>query len=172
MAEETKILSSSVKSLGKHLKEGWSPWVPSTQAPLYFCWFFSFQFKKGCWHFLLIERRLPLSLEKILPWIWREIYDVFFAVMGYCVYSSLLSLSKARTSLWVLRNVLSGANCFPWEGRDYNKEQILKKIKFPGRSLSINLQVIFPHSPLGIMQTELCPALVTNVPGPDFRNKA
>lgn len=92
--------------------------------------------------------------------------------MGYCVYSSLLSLSKARTSLWVLWNILNKANYFPWEGQDYNKLQILKEIKFPGRSLSINLQVIFPHSPLGITQTELCPALVSNVPSTVFRNKA
>lgn len=172
MAEETKILPSSVKSLGKHLKEGRSPGVPSTQAPLNFCRFFLFSSKKGIFFCqILIERRLPLSLEKVLPWIWKEIYDVFFAVMGYCVCSSLLSLSKARTPLWVLWNVLSRVNYFPWEGWDYNKLQI-KKIKFPGRSLSINLQVIFPHSPLGIIQTELFPVLVTNVPSPVFRNKA
>lgn len=130
MAEETKILPSSVKSLGKHLKEGRSPGVPSTQALLHFCRFFLFSSKKGIFFCqIIIERRLPLSLDQVLPWIWTEIYDVFFAVMGYCVYSSLLSLSKERTPLWVLWNVLSRVNYFPWEGRDYNKLQILKKKK-------------------------------------------
>lgn len=174
MAEETKILPSSVKTLGKHLKEGQSPWVPSTQAPPHFCRF-SFQFKEGCWHFLLpdLNREEASSFSGKIPTSDpnRNLWHFLCCYGILCLFLSVVSQQSKNFSLGLMK-CPEWSKLFPLGGTRLQQTANIKKIKFPGRSLSISLQVIFPHSPLGIIQTELCPALVTNVPSPVFRNKA
>lgn len=101
MAGVTKILLSSVKSLGKHLKEGWSPWVPSTQAPLHFCLFFLFSSKKGFGIFfcqILIERRLFLWKNSYLGSEWK--FMTFSLLLWDIVFIPLCCLSAKQELLF------------------------------------------------------------------------
>lgn len=134
MAEETKILSSSVKSLGKHLKEGWSPWVPSTQAPLYFCWFFSFQFKEGCWHFLLPE----LNREEASSFSWknptldlnRNLWCFLCCYGMLCLFLSVVSQQSKNFSLGLMK-CLEWSKFFPLGGTRLQQRANIKKNKIP-----------------------------------------
>lgn len=105
---------------------------------------------------ILLERRLLFSLlEKSTKGkLWR--FLCLCGILWFFLSSTLAKqglLFGAYKMLWVEQIISLGRDLITTNCK-------FKRKKFPGRGHSINLQVIFPHSPLCITQTELCPALL------------